>query len=86
MARAGAAAGLPPDVAARLASATVSGAGELARRSGEDPALLRRNVTSPGGTTQEALGILMADDGIQPLFDRAIAAAARRARELGALQ
>jgi pyrroline-5-carboxylate reductase len=43
---------------------------------------LRRNVTSPGGTTLEALKILMAEEGLQPLFTRAIAAATRRSREL----
>jgi pyrroline-5-carboxylate reductase len=82
MAEAGRKAGLPADLAMRLARVTVSGAGELARLSGEPAAQLRQNVTSPKGTTLEALKILMADDGIQPLFDRAIAAATRRSREL----
>ncbi len=82
LARAGTAAGLPADLALRLARETVVGAGLLAADSAEDPANLRRNVTSPGGTTQAALAELMADDGIQPLFDRAIAAAVRRSREL----
>jgi len=82
MAEAGRKAGLPADLAMRLARVTVSGAGELARLSPEDAAQLRRNVTSPKGTTLEALKILMAPDGIQPLFDRAIAAATRRSREL----
>ena len=82
MAKAGIAAGLPADVAARLAHTTVSGAGELARLADEPPEQLRKNVTSPGGTTLEALNVLMADDGIQPLFDKAIAAATRRSREL----
>lgn len=82
MARAGERAGLPPDMAMRLARATVSGSGELLHRSPESAAQLRQNVTSPGGTTAEALKILMADDGVQPVFDRAIAAAARRSREL----
>ena len=66
----------------RLARVTVSGAGELARLSPKSAAELRRNVTSPKGTTLEALNVLMAPDGIQPLFDRAIAAATRRSREL----
>ena len=44
--------------------------------------MLRQNVTSPGGTTQAALEVLMADDGIEPLFQRAIAAGTRRSREL----
>jgi len=82
MAEAGRRAGLPADLATRLARVTVSGAGELARLSGETAAQLRQAVTSPKGTTLEALKILMADDGIQPLFDRAIAAATRRSREL----
>jgi pyrroline-5-carboxylate reductase len=83
LARAGTRVGLPEDVAMRLARATVVGSGELARQSMEPAATLRQNVTSPGGTTLEALKILMADDGLQLLFDRAIAAATRRSRELG---
>jgi pyrroline-5-carboxylate reductase len=82
LADAGVAAGLPPDLAMRLARATVSGSGELARLSAEPAAALRQNVTSPGGTTLEALKILMAPDGLQPLLTRAIAAATRRSREL----
>ncbi len=82
LAKAGVASGLPPDIAARLASATVEGAGELARLSDQSAEDLRRAVTSPGGTTHEALEVLMAEDGLQPLFDRAIAAATRRSREL----
>jgi pyrroline-5-carboxylate reductase len=82
MVEAGHKAGLPADLAMRLARVTVSGAGELARLSPEDAAQLRQNVASPKGTTLEALKILMAPDGIQPLFDRAIAAATRRSREL----
>lgn len=82
LAEAGRKAGLPADLALRLARVTVSGAGELARLSPESAEQLRRNVTSPKGTTLEALNVLMAEDGIQPLFDRAIAAATRRSREL----
>jgi pyrroline-5-carboxylate reductase len=82
LARAGVAAGLPADVATRLARVTVAGSGELAARSPESAEQLRQNVTSPGGTTLEALKVLMAEDGIQPLFDRAIAAATGRSREL----
>jgi pyrroline-5-carboxylate reductase len=82
MAQAGIDAGLPADLARRLARATVCGAGELARLSPEEPATLRQNVTSPAGTTLEALKILMAPDGMQPLFTKAIAAATRRSREL----
>jgi pyrroline-5-carboxylate reductase len=84
LAAAGIAAGLPPDLAARLARATVIGSGELARRSSESAVELRRNVTSPNGTTAAALDILMAEDGMQRLFDRAVAAAAKRSRELAA--
>lgn len=82
LAQAGAAAGLPQALAERLALVTVAGSGELAIRSTEPPAKLRENVTSPGGTTLEALRILMAEDGLQPLLTRAIAAATRRSREL----
>jgi pyrroline-5-carboxylate reductase len=82
MAAAGIKAGLPADMAMRLARATVAGSGELLRRSTEPAAQLRQNVTSPGGTTAEALKVLMADPGIQQLFDQAIAAATRRSREL----
>jgi pyrroline-5-carboxylate reductase len=82
MAAAGVKAGLPPDMAMTLARATVAGSGALLRRSSEPAAQLRVNVTSPGGTTAEALKILMSDIGLQPLFDAAIAAATRRSREL----
>jgi len=82
LAEAAAAAGLPADLAMRLARVTVSGAGELARQSPEPAAVLRQNVTSPAGTTLEALKILMAPDGLQPLLTKAIAAATRRSREL----
>jgi pyrroline-5-carboxylate reductase len=80
--RAGVAAGLPPDLAAKLARETVAGSGELLHRSSVDPATLRQNVTSPGGTTAAALEILMAADGLDPLLAKAIAAAAKRSREL----
>ncbi|PWR20014.1 pyrroline-5-carboxylate reductase [Zavarzinia compransoris] len=82
LAKAGAAAGLDPALAMRLARETVIGSGELARLSPEPADQLRRNVTSPAGTTERALNVLMAADGLQPLFDRAIAAAAARSREL----
>jgi pyrroline-5-carboxylate reductase len=82
LAKAGEAAGLPAELAMRLARVTVSGSGELARLSDEPAATLRQNVTSPAGTTLEALKILMADDGLQPMLTRAIAAATRRSREL----
>jgi len=82
MAAAGVAQGLDPDLAMRLARATVCGAGELAYRSPESAEQLRRNVTSPNGTTQAALDVLMAEDGLKPLMARAVAAATRRSREL----
>ena len=82
LAAAGTKAGLPPELAMRLARETVSGAGELARQSPESAEQLRNNVTSPKGTTLAALTRLMAPDGIQPLFDAAIAAATARSREL----
>ena len=83
LAEAGVAAGLPRDLAERMARVTVAGSGELLHQAqGETPAQLRQNVTSPAGTTLEALKVLMAADGLQPLVTRAIAAATRRSREL----
>jgi len=82
MARAGCAAGLPPALAEVLARATVAGSGELLHRSRLGAAILRENVTSPGGTTAAALDVLMAENGLQELMTRAIAAATRRSREL----
>jgi pyrroline-5-carboxylate reductase len=79
---AGTSAGLPPDLAAKLARATVSGSGELLNRSPLGPANLRHNVTSPGGTTAAALDVLMAPDGMVQLMSRAVLAATRRSREL----
>lgn len=84
MAAAGEAEGLPADVAMQLARATVCGAGELAFQSPESAAQLRINVTSPGGTTAAALGVLMdAGAGFPALLRRAVKAAADRGRELG---
>ena len=82
LARAGAMAGLPHDVATQLARATVAGAGELMRVTGLPAEQLRRNVTSPTGTTHAALEILMRRNGLEPLMTEAVAAATRRAREL----
>jgi pyrroline-5-carboxylate reductase len=82
LARAGAAAGLPGDLAERLARATVAGAGALLADSPLPAATLRENVTSPGGTTAAALEVLMAADGLDPLMRKAVAAAKRRAEEL----
>ena len=82
LAEAGVEAGLDPELAARLARATVSGAGELLRRSDLSAAELRQNVTSPKGTTAAALEVLMGKDGFADLLKRAVAAAAKRSREL----
>ena len=82
LARAGVAAGLPETLATTLARATVAGSGELLHRSDLPSATLRQNVTSHGGTTAAALDVLMANDGLQPLMTRAIAAATRRSKEL----
>lgn len=82
LAQAGTAAGLPEGLAADLARGTVVGAAELLHQSTQAPESLRRNVTSPGGTTAAALELLMAEDGLAPLMRRAIAAATRRSREL----
>jgi pyrroline-5-carboxylate reductase len=79
---AGIEAGLPHDLAKRLARATVSGAGELLRRSELEPSELRQNVTSPKGTTAAALDVLMSKGGLKDLFARAVAAAAKRSKEL----
>jgi pyrroline-5-carboxylate reductase len=82
LAQAGEAQGLPPALALRLACSTVAGSGELVRVSAENPATLRENVTSPGGTTRAALDVLMAPDGLGPLIERAVRAAAARSRAL----
>lgn len=84
LAAAGEAEGLPPALSMALAKATVGGAGVLAETADEDPAQLRRNVTSPNGTTQAALEVLMDETaGFPALLRRAVAAAANRSRELG---
>ena len=80
LAAAGERAGLPADLALRLATATVSGAGELMHRSDEPPARLRKAVTSPGGTTEAGLAVLQAE--LPDLMARTVAAAAKRSREL----
>lgn len=84
LAAAGVAQGLSPDLALKLAKATVGGAGQLAEDASEDPARLRINVTSPAGTTAAALDVLMdSDSGLSPLMEKAVAAATNRGRELG---
>ena len=82
MEAAGVAAGLPAELARRLARATVTGSGELARLSPDDPAKLRADVTSPGGTTAAALQVLMGPNGLTELMTKAVAEACRRSREL----
>jgi len=79
----GVAAGLSPEAAADLVRSTIAGAAALMAASAHDPAELRRQVTSPGGTTQAALDVLMGEDGFGPLLRHAVAAAVRRSRELG---
>ncbi|WP_343116727.1 pyrroline-5-carboxylate reductase [Ostreiculturibacter nitratireducens] len=84
LAAAGEAEGLPADLAMQLAKATVAGAGALAEAAPEDPAQLRVNVTSPGGTTAAALKVLMDENtGFPALLKAAVKAAADRGRELG---
>lgn len=82
LAEAGVAVGLPASLADRLARDTVAGAGALLQRASEPPSELRRNVTSPGGTTAAALAELMAEDGLAPLLIRAVRAATERSRAL----
>ncbi|HXL13471.1 MAG TPA: pyrroline-5-carboxylate reductase [Bradyrhizobium sp.] len=82
LARAGVEAGLPQELALRLARETVAGSGELLHRSDLPAATLRQNVTSPGGTTAAALEVLMGPNGMQSLLTRAVAAATRRSKEL----
>ena len=79
---AGIEAGLPHDLAKQLAQETIAGAGELLRRSDLEPAELRKNVTSPKGTTAAALEVLMGDDALKDLMRCAVAAAAKRSGEL----
>lgn len=83
LAAAGVAQGLPPELAHKLALSTVAGAGALAEQAGESPTQLRINVTSPNGTTQAALEVLMDEQqGFPPLLKRAVAAATDRSKEL----
>jgi pyrroline-5-carboxylate reductase len=84
LAAAGVSEGLSPDLSLQLAKATVAGAGALAEAASEDPAQLRVNVTSPGGTTAAALKVLMdSETGFPALLKRAVHAAAERGKELG---
>jgi pyrroline-5-carboxylate reductase len=82
LARAGVAAGLPAELATKLARETVAGSGELLHRSEQSATTLRQNVTSPGGTTAAALEVLMGTGGMQTLLTRAVAAATQRSKDL----
>jgi len=73
--------GIPRHEAEKLARATVAGAGALLSAD-DDAASLREAVTSPGGTTEAALKVLMAEDGLAALMKRAVHAARKRAEEL----
>ena len=75
--------GLDRDIASRLARQTVAGAGALMLQTGETPMALRKQVTSPGGTTEAALDVLQSGEGLGPVMRRAVAAATQRSRELG---
>ncbi|MDB5506643.1 MAG: Pyrroline-5-carboxylate reductase [Devosia sp.] len=83
MAAAGVRQGLTQAQAMLLARETVIGAAALMEADPSPAAVLRQNVTSPNGTTAAALAVLMADDGLGPLLDRAVDAARRRSEELG---
>ncbi|MTH96259.1 pyrroline-5-carboxylate reductase [Roseibium sp. RKSG952] len=83
LAKAGEAHGLPHELAMKLAKSTVAGAGALAMAAEEDPSQLRVNVTSPNGTTQAALEVLMHEEkGFPDLLHRAVKAATNRSKEL----
>ena len=80
--KAGAEMGLPPELAAKMALQTVMGAGQLAAEASDPPGTLREQVTSPGGTTAAALGVLMGEGRLQALMTEAVRAARDRGREL----
>ena len=82
MAAAGESLGLPPDLAETLARQTIVGSGALVAQSSEGATVLRQNVTSPGGTTEAALDVLIAENGLVPLMRAAMEAAARRSKDL----
>jgi len=83
LAEAGARVGLPRADARRLARATLAGAGALLDHDPREPEDLRRSVTSPHGTTEAALNVLLGKDGLKPLISRAVSAARKRGRDLG---
>lgn len=82
LAAAGVRVGLPEPLAARMAMQTVMGAGRLAAEADTPPGTLRENVTSPGGTTAAALGVLMGDARLENLMSEAVTAARDRGAEL----
>jgi pyrroline-5-carboxylate reductase len=82
LANAGQKAGLSAELATKLARATIAGSGELLGQSELSAAQLRENVTSRGGTTEAAFEVLLGKDGLQSLFDRAVAAATKRSKAL----
>lgn len=84
MTNAGVSVGLPEDLSARMAMQTVMGAGRLAAEASDTPGQLRKNVTSPGGTTAAALAVLMDNDRMTRLMTEAITAARDRGAELAA--
>ena len=85
LAAAGVEQGLPAELSMKLAKATVAGAGVLAEQADEEPGQLRINVTSPNGTTQAALEVLMnAETGFPKVLSDGVKAATDRSRELGA--
>lgn len=84
MTRGGEKLGLDPDLAGAVAVQTLVGTGALAAATGESMAGIARRVASPKGTTEQGLAVLDAPDGLQPLVDRMLSAAYRRAEELAA--
>lgn len=74
--------GLPRELAEKLAANTLTGAGQLLKASGLTPQELRRQVTSPNGTTQAALDVMMGNSALPELMRRAVNAAERRSRQL----
>jgi pyrroline-5-carboxylate reductase len=82
LAKAGVAAGLPPETAAVLARSTVAGSGALLDADPRDAGQLARDVATPGGTTEAAFKVLLSKDGLEALMTRAVAAAKARAEEL----
>jgi pyrroline-5-carboxylate reductase len=82
MAKGGEALGLPRELAAKLARQTVIGSGAMLKQSGESAEALRLAVTSPGGTTEAALKVLLAKDGLSDLMRKVMTAALQRARQL----